>query len=356
MGADEFVIVISRITNLWDAAHIAKRMLDSVQKNIDIGGTLYSVSASIGIAISPDDGRDEADLIRKADMAMYHAKSEGRNNFQYYKDDMNKKAVSQLDMERRLKLATKNGEFQLYYQPQVSITDGSIIGVEALLRWPSKDGGMIPPLDFIPLAEESGLMPDIGIWVLKQACRDAVLLSEDLHNIKMAVNLSVGQFKDSELLLTALKKVLAETGLHPGQLQMEITESMLIEDVDTAIATMNSFRELGVSLAIDDFGTGYSSLNYLTLFPVDCLKIDKSFVSNMMNNRNDSTLTSAIISLGHNLGMSVLAEGVETSSQLEKLQVLGCDNYQGYFFARPMPLVEVKALILASRNRNMSAG
>ncbi len=349
MGADEFVIVISRINNLWDAAHIAQRMLDSIQKNIDIGGMPYSVSASIGIAISPDDGRDEADLIRKADMAMYHAKSEGRNNFQYYKEEMNKKAVGQLDLERKLKLATKNGDFELFYQPQVSIFDGSIIGVEALLRWPTKDGGMIPPLDFIPLAEESGLMPEIGVWVLKQACRDALMLTQEFGEIKMAVNLSVGQFNESEQLLNELKMVLQETKLNPNQLQMEITESMLIEDVDMAIATMNSFRELGVSLAIDDFGTGYSSLSYLTLFPVDCLKIDKSFVSNMMNNRNDSTLTSAIISLGHNLGMNVLAEGVETESQLEKLKVLGCDNYQGYHFARPMPLNDVKALLAAAK-------
>lgn len=350
MGADEFVVVISRINNVWDAAHIAQRMLESIQKSVEINGTTFSVSASIGIALSPDDGGDESDLIRKSDMAMYHAKSEGRNNFQFYKDEMNEKAVAQLDLERRLKLATKNGEFQLYYQPQVSIANGSVIGVEALLRWPLANGRMVPPIEFIPLAEEGGLMPEIGLWVIKQACSDAAALAREFGGIKMAVNLSVSQFKQSDRLIEELKESIQESGLTPRDLQMEITESMLIEDVDTAIDTMKRMRELGLSLAIDDFGTGYSSLSYLTLFPVDCLKIDKSFVSNMMINKNDSTLTSAIISLGHNLGMSVLAEGVETESQLEKLRVLCCDNYQGYFYARPMPIDDLKLLIAESKS------
>jgi EAL domain-containing protein (putative c-di-GMP-specific phosphodiesterase class I) len=277
---------------------------------------------------------------------MYHAKSEGKNNFQFYQQEMNEKAHNRLILESKLKHAIKESEFELHYQPQVNISDGNIMGFEALIRWRDKELGLIPPNNFIPLAEETGLISDIGEWVIKQAYEDWQALHEmGFKNMRMAVNIAAHQFRNADQLCNTIKHAIQKYPSCPANMfTVELTESTLIEDIKSTITTLNTLKKLGVSLSIDDFGTGYSSLNYLQRFPFDQLKIDKSFVQELLLDENVEAITSAILIMANKLGMKVIAEGIEQQGQGDFLLAQGCELAQGFLYYKPMPMDELKKI------------
>jgi len=337
LGGDEFIIVLSNIKDMKEVVFFTENLLEKIRIPMELLGNPISITSSVGISMYPLDGGEGDELLRSADLAMYHAKSEGRNNFQFYTREMNERALTQLNLERRLKVAVQQQNFELYYQPQVDVETGVVKGVEALIRW-VEEGEYIPPDKFIPVAEECGLMGQIGEWVLKQAFNDAEKLQSLLPSpVTMAINLSVCQFRESDKLIESVAQKLKDTGINAAQIELELTESMLIENVDTTVESLNALRALGVTLAIDDFGTGYSSLSYLKNFPVDTLKIDRSFIKDIGIDASDAAITVAIITLANELNMSVLAEGVETEGQLLFLEGHGCSTYQGYFYSKPLP-------------------
>ena len=345
LGGDEFIVVLSNIQDMKEVVFFTEDLLDKIREPIDLLGTKISVTTSVGISMYPLDGGEGDDLLRSADLAMYHAKSEGRNNFQFYTREMNERALTQLNLERRLKIAVQQNDFELHYQPQVDVETGKVKGVEALIRW-VEEGEYIPPDKFIPVAEECGLMDQIGEWVLCQAFNDAIKLQSLLSDpITIAINLSVCQFRQSEKLIESVTDKLNKTGINAGLIELELTESMLIEDVNATVQTLNALRALGVTLAIDDFGTGYSSLSYLKNFPVDTLKIDRSFIKDIGIDASDAAITVAIITLANELNMSVLAEGVETEGQLMFLEGHGCGTYQGFFYSKPVPFDDLVELL-----------
>jgi EAL domain-containing protein (putative c-di-GMP-specific phosphodiesterase class I) len=291
----------------------------------------------MGASLFPQDGDDAETLMKKADLAMYRAKDMGRNTFQFYQPEMNASAGARMNLERRLRRALRDNEFLLHYQPQVDIGTGQIVGVEALVRWRDPEVGLVPPSSFIPVAEESGLIGPLSEWVLREACRqNKQWQDEGLPPARVSVNLSARQFQQHNIA-NLVTQVLAETGLEPRYLELELTESTIMRNAEEAVRMLNELHALGIGLAIDDFGTGYSSLSYLKRFPVDRLKIDRSFVSDIGISNDDETITSAIIALAHSLKMQVIAEGVETSAQLDFLKERACDEMQGYFFAKPLP-------------------
>ena len=292
-------------------------------------------------------GDDTTSLIKNADAALYHAKSEGRNNFQYYAWEMNASAMQRLTLESALRRALEREEFLLYYQPQVDLASGRIIGLEALLRWQRPEHGLVSPGEFIPLLEETGLIVPVGEWVLHTACRQGRIWQQaGLPPIRIAVNLSALQFRQPDLV-GMVARILAETGFDPVTqgLELELTESLLMKNVGETVATLHRLHEMGVKLSIDDFGTGYSSLSYLKRFPLNSLKIDQSFVRDLSSNPDDAAIVSAIIALGHGLKLSVIAEGVETAGQLAYLRELKCDEMQGFLFSRPVPASEITQLL-----------
>jgi diguanylate cyclase (GGDEF)-like protein/PAS domain S-box-containing protein len=341
MGGDEFTIALSDQKNSDSAANIAikvgERILHSLQQPFFIEQKELFLTASLGIAIFPDDGKTVTELLKNSDMAMYHAKDDGRNNLQFFDEQMNKKAVELLEMENDLRYAIDRGELELYYQPQYATTDCAMQGVEALLRWHHKTKGMIPPNYFIPIIEDMGLIIPIGEWVLRQACNDMATWHKNGISVnRIAVNVSARQFKQPGFI-DLIKEVITESAINPNQLELELTESILIDNVDHTLDVLTRLRTMGVRMAIDDFGTGYSSLNYLKQFPVDTLKIDQSFIRNLPDNKDDAQITRTIISMAHNLGLGVIAEGVETKEQLEFLQQVNCEEVQGYYFSKPVP-------------------
>jgi len=338
LGGDEFAVVLTGIAQTHDAAFMAERILQAMRESVVLEDVTIPTSVSIGIALCPVDGRDINELLRKADIAMYHAKSQGRNNFQYFTTDINQAAIEHLAMEHRLKTAVADGQLQPWYQPIWDV-QGNVLGVEALARWQDLDGTMISPATFIPIAEETGVIEALGEVILRRALEDMARVCRELgrSDLFVSVNLSAEQFRRPDRLLAVLEKALRETGLAPETLELEITESMLIQDVENALATMAKIRELGIRLVIDDFGTGYSSLNYLGRFPVDKLKIDKSFVDDVREKRG-LMIASAIIALGSRLGMTVVAEGVESGDQRDTLHAHGCEQFQGFLVARPLPV------------------
>ena len=338
LGADEFIVVLSDVQDIKEVVYFAENLLQQIRLPIELDDGTVSVTASMGVSLCPIDGDEADDLLRCADLAMYHAKAEGRNNFQFYTREMNEKALAQLDIERRLKVAIQENCFELYYQPQIDMATGLVKGVEALLRW-NDEGTYISPEQFIPIAEESGLMEQIGKWVITQAISDAVTLNKLFpSSLTVAINLSASQFRESDKLIQLITDQLKNTGLKPDNIELELTESMLIGDLDSVVDTLNAFRALGITLAIDDFGTGYSSMSYLKNLPIDTLKIDRSFISDIGIDASDAAITVAIITLAHELNMSVLAEGVETQDQMEFLEKHGCNAYQGYFYSKPLPI------------------
>lgn len=337
LGGDEFVLLLTGLHKIEDVSDSMQRVLSSVADPCTIEGRDFVVSCSIGISIYPDDARDTTTLLKYADSAMYKSKQSGRNTFQFYTDELNLRLMERLDMEYRLRQALENGEFLLHYQPKLAFANAEICGAEALIRWQPVGESMVSPASFIPIAEETGLIEEIGQWVLRTACRQAVELNALFgRELPIAVNVSPRQFRHSGLV-SMVRAILQESGLNPACLELEITESSLVHDTGSFIKTLHELKALGVKLAIDDFGTGYSSMAYLKDFPVDRLKIDQVFVSHLETEPSNIAILKAIVALGHSLGMKVIAEGVETAYQQAFLLGIGCDELQGYFFSKPLP-------------------
>ncbi|ANB71284.1 diguanylate cyclase [Paraburkholderia phytofirmans OLGA172] len=343
-GGDEFVIVMTDTVDEQSLIAWMERVRASISEPVWLDGTELYVGCSMGASLFPQDGEDAETLMKKADLAMYRAKDMGRNTFQFYQPEMNASAGARLNLERRLRRALRDNEFLLHYQPQVDIVSGQIVGTEALVRWRDPEVGLVLPSTFIPVAEESGLIGPLSEWVLREACRqNKAWQDEGLPPARVSVNLSARVFQQRDIAKLVMQ-VLAETGLEPQYLELELTESTIMRNAEEAVSMLNELHALGIGLAIDDFGTGYSSLSYLKRFPVDRLKIDRSFVSDIGVSGDDETITSAIIALAHSLKLQVIAEGVETSAQLDFLRERACDEMQGFYFAKPMSTDAISAL------------
>ncbi|CAD5106974.1 sensor domain-containing protein [Zestomonas carbonaria] len=347
MGGDEFTLLLqSRSTRenaLNRAIHVAEQILASLARPFILEGREFFVTASIGIALSPQDGRELSQLMKNADTAMYHAKERGKNNFQFYQAEMNATALERLELESDLRHALEQNEFVVHYQPQFSGNGQRLTGAEALLRWHHPRRGQVSPDQFIPVLEELGLVVQVGDWVLREVCRQLKLWqAKGIQLPKIAVNLSARQFAEGGLT-ERIATILADSGVAPGCLELEITESILMRDVDAAMQTLADLKRLGLSVAVDDFGTGYSSLNYLKRFPIDVLKIDRSFVDGLPCGEQDAQIARAIIAMAHSLNLTVIAEGVESHAQLEFLREHHCDEVQGFLFGKPMPSQQLAA-------------
>ncbi|MEH6433885.1 putative bifunctional diguanylate cyclase/phosphodiesterase [Massilia sp. DD77] len=335
-GDDEFVLLFENRADESQAAATVSKVLAAIAEPFGEGGQRVFLTGSAGIAGYPGDGGDADSLVKHAQIAMYRAKESGRNTFRFYLPSMNERALERLAMVDAMRHAMNAEEFELHYQPQVDLASGAVIGMEALIRWSHPQLGMMRPDRFIALAEETGLIVPLGTWVLRAACSQAATWQRaGLGALRIAVNLSSRQFRDAALP-ALIAEVLRETGLPATSLEIELTESLMMEDVEMAVATMRALKAMGVHLSIDDFGTGYSSLSYLKRFPVDVLKIDQSFVRDIGQDASSSAMVSAMISLSHELGLRVIAEGVETQAQWDYLVGRGCDEVQGYYFSRPL--------------------
>ncbi|HTH44742.1 MAG TPA: EAL domain-containing protein [Oxalicibacterium sp.] len=345
IGGDEFVLVLVN-QNFEDAnLQIMKRIQDEMAQPVLIRGQALVVTCSMGLARFPEDGADCESLLANADVAMYRAKSRGRNNFQFYAKEMNAKAGDRLSLESDLWHALENNELTLNYQPQIDMRSGRIIGMEALIRWNHPKRGLIPPMEFIPAAECNGLIIPIGRWVLETACRQSLqLVSEGFAPMRVAVNLSARQLSQRGFV-ESVHEVISSTGIDPEYLELEVTESMVMQNVDEAVGILGRLNEMGVQLSLDDFGTGFSSLAYLKRFPIDRLKIDQSFIRHCDKDRDDAIISQTIIALAHGLKIKVIAEGVETAAHLNFLKENNCDEGQGYFISRPLPFEQLRALL-----------
>jgi diguanylate cyclase (GGDEF)-like protein len=336
LGGDEFVVLITGQTGVDLVRNIVERMLQSVTQPWVTEHGEFNVSCSIGVALYPSDGLDAQTLLKHADSAMYRAKESGRNNFQFFTRELNALMIERLAMESSLRRALERDQFMLEYQPRVDLKTGGIIGAEALIRWRLPEQGVVAPGRFIPLAEETGLIVPIGKWVLKAACaQNKAWQTAGLEPIIVSVNVSARQFRQDNLART-VAEVLEETGLEARYLEIELTESMVMHDAQQLVAMLGDLKRLGVQISVDDFGTGYSSLSYLKRFPVDRLKVDRSFVEHLATDSDDATIVRAIITLGHNLGLKVVAEGVEQPEQLNFLRLNHCDEAQGFIYCRPV--------------------
>jgi diguanylate cyclase (GGDEF)-like protein/PAS domain S-box-containing protein len=345
LGGDEFVVVLTEVEDATAAARLADKVLQVLGQRYRLGDNELHSTASIGLAFYPNDGADGETLMKNADTAMYHAKSNGRNNIQFFTAEMNQAAVKRLMLDQDLRIAVEKKQFELHYQPQLDSRDGRIVGVEALVRWRHPHNGLVSPADFIPVAEETGLILPLGEWVLDEACRQLRAWRDDgLMGITMAVNLSAHQLH-SPVLLAQVAETLKKHGLAGADLELEITESVAMHDPDASISKLKALRGLGVRLSIDDFGTGYSSLSYLKLLPIHTLKLDQSFVRDIESDSNDVAICTATIALAHNLGLAVIAEGVETEAQRLLLTSHQCDFMQGYLFSKPLPAEAAQAFI-----------
>lgn len=344
-GGDEFLILLEELRDGEAAARVAEAVLVALSQPFFLEEQELYISGSIGIAVYPDDGSDFDTLLKKADTAMYHAKDVGRNAFRFFTDQMNVDTTEYLNLRNGLRRGLERGEFILHYQPQISLLTGATVGVEALLRWQHPEMGLIPPARFIPVAEDSGLIVQLGAWVLKEACRQAAQWHRmGFQGLIVAVNLSAAQFKRGDLLKN-VGSALEDAGLPPGYLELELTESILISDTAKILSMVDRLKQIGVKLSIDDFGTGYSSLAYLKRFHVDKLKIDQSFVRDITSDPNDAAIVGAIVQMARSLGLSTIAEGVETEQALTAIHAQGCDEAQGFLFAKPLPAAEIESFL-----------
>jgi predicted signal transduction protein with EAL and GGDEF domain len=335
-GGDEFVLLLSEADREEDSAVIAKRILQSLDEPYAIGHHELHVTASIGISVYPEDGMDAEALIKNADTAMYRAKDHGRNSYRFFKPEMNVRAVQRQTVEAGLRRALQRQEFTLHYQPKVSLNTGAITGAEALIRWIDPTRGQISPAQFIPIAEECGLIRPIGAWALREACKQAQAWRiAGLSLASMAVNVSATQLQDGTFL-QGVFNILNDVGMDPNSLELELTEGVLMKYADSSTPVLQALRETGVQVSIDDFGTGYSSLSYLGMFPIDALKIDQSFVRQIGSGQYPAVVK-AVISMARDLKLRVIAEGVETQDELEFLKAHLCHEAQGYYFSRPVP-------------------
>jgi diguanylate cyclase (GGDEF)-like protein len=349
MGGDEFVVLIENHETLADISTRAQRLVEQLSAPYVLGKKDCHVTVSIGISVFPADGCESQGLLKAADVAMYRAKDTGRNNHLFYSPSMNVHTVERLELESDLRHALERNEFLLHYQPKVEIATGLITGIEALLRWKHPRRGLVSPMDFIPLAEETGLIVPIGEWVLAAACaRTKAWQNQGLPKLDVAVNLSARQFADP-MLLPKLTRIIRASGLNPSSLELEITESLVMSHGESAVAVLQKLKSIGVQIAIDDFGTGYSSLAYLKRFPIDTIKVDRSFIRDIPADPGDRKITRAIIAMAHSLRLKVVAEGVETAAQLKFLRNQRCDAVQGYFLHRPLPEAEVAGVLELNR-------
>ncbi len=345
-----FTLVLE-LRRAQDAGAVARRLSDLLGTPLTLPGSQLPPSFSLGIALFPQDGIRAEDLLRMAQTASEDARADGKHPVRYCSDAMNKASLELISMEAALRRAIDQQQFEVFYQPKVAIQGERIVGFEALVRWRHPELGLVPPVQFIPMAEETGMIIEIGAFVLRQACRDAVAWQRaGLPPILMAVNISSVQFGHPDLY-TQVLTILEEEGLAPQQLELELTESMLMGDAEAAVAVLNRFKKHGIQIAIDDFGTGYSSLNYLRRFPIDSIKIDRSFITEVNTNPDDASIATSIILMGRSLKLRVIAEGVETRSQLSFLRVMQCDEVQGYLFSPPVPVDRARALLEAQQGR-----
>jgi diguanylate cyclase (GGDEF)-like protein/PAS domain S-box-containing protein len=349
LGGDEFAVILTQLARVEDAGHVAQKIIDVLGAPFVIEGREFFVTASVGIATYPGDADTAETLMKNADAAMYRIKGQGKNNFQFYAANMNERAAEWLQLEIDLRYAIQRNEFVLHYQPKADLGTGRVTGVEALLRWQRPDGRLVPPADFIPLLEESGLIVPAGAWILRAACAQIREWQQAaLTPVPIAVNLSAKQFLQHDIC-AMVQGALREFDVAPRLLELEITESAAMHDAEAATATLRDLKALGVSIAIDDFGTGYSSLGYLKRFPIDSLKIDRSFVTDLPGNRGDASIAKAVITMAHALGLKVIAEGVENEAQREFLAANACDELQGYYFSRPLPAALCTQFLEADR-------
>ena len=345
IGGDEFIVLYENLNHSGGVALLAQKLLDALSKPFQINSHKIYLSCSIGISLYPKDGHDVESLLKHADIAMYRAKEMGRNNFQFFSQAMNEQIVEQLGLEKALRHALEHDALELYYQPQVHLASGKIVGVEALVRWEHPETGRVSPAKFIPLAEETGLIIPLGEWVLRQACRQMkIWQAGHKYPISMGINLSPRQFADTNLM-PMIRHIMEETQINPSCLKLEITEGVLLQDFDHSIQFLKYFRDMGGSISIDDFGTGYSSLSYLKKIPADQLKIDQSFVTSIADDPHTKAITQAIITMAHAIGLDVVAEGVETQKQLEILKTQRCDEVQGFFISHPQPAERIGRLL-----------
>jgi diguanylate cyclase (GGDEF)-like protein len=345
LGGDEFVVLLPELEDEKYAAIVAQKILAAAAKPFSLMGQEFRVTASIGISCYPQDGLDEQTLTKNADIAMYQAKAEGKNNFQFYSEKLNANSLERLTLESSLRHALERNEFRLYYQAKRDIASGRITGMEALLRWEHPDLGIVAPMQFIPVAEETGLIVPIGKWVLKTACLQSISWKrQGLPALSIAVNMTARQFLD-EQLLADVASLLTETGMDPHLLEIELNESLLIHNVEKTMRILTGLKGLGVRIAVDDFGTGYSSLAMLQRFPLDTIKIDRSLMRDVFGTPDDTGLADAIIAMGKSLSLTVVAQGVETKEQAEHLRLHACDELQGFYFKRPLPVDEFTQLL-----------
>jgi predicted signal transduction protein with EAL and GGDEF domain len=354
LGGDEFAFILSNLAHAEDATLVAEKVIAALSLVFELEGQEVYISASLGISIYPGDGTDADGLLRNADTAMFQAKEHGPAIYQFYLPQMNERAVARLKMETQLRGALARHEFVLHYQPKVSLVSGEITGFEALLRWRHPARGLVPPLQFISVLEDTGLIVSVGEWVVRTVCEQIKRWQgEGLVPHPISINLSARQFQQQDLD-TVIGKTLKITGIDPRLLEFELTESVLMKEAETAANALQNLKAFGVQISMDDFGTGYSSLAYLKRFPLDILKIDRTFIRDVTTDPDDAKITVAMINLAHSLELKVVAEGVETKAQLDFLVCHGCDEMQGYYFSRPLPPESASQMLVESRRLLMS--
>lgn len=345
VGGDEFTIVLQEVAHRSDAAVVANKVLEAIAAPLEVNGHRLYITTSIGITLFPEDGDDAETLLKNADAAMYRAKDEGRNTYQMSTQELSRSTQERMTLENGLHRAIEEGEFEIWYQPQVDLATMEIVGMEALLRWKHASRGIIRPAEFISVAEERGMIVVIGDWVIREACREVRRLHDaGRDGFRVAVNISARQFRDQNLLAT-IESAIAESGIDPRCLELEITETVAMENVVLTMTTLAALRKTGVTIAIDDFGTGHSSLSYLKRFPIDALKIDRAFLLDLPDGFEDAAIVKSVIQLAQGLNLRVVAEGVETAEQLAFLRAQGCHEVQGFYFSEPVPVAELDAVL-----------